>query len=137
MLLNCSSCNTKYLINSADLKPDGRTVECGNCSYQWFEKPRIIEKNDFNYSSVNILNMSTTNDYKKTLPSTYIENTETSIVNSILMIIFIILVIILYLVITNLDIGILYFIKYYLGEFVVNIFNMIKNLAMVVYQTFN
>ena len=41
MLLNCSSCNTSYLVNSADLQPNGRIVECANCSNQWFQKANI------------------------------------------------------------------------------------------------
>ena len=43
MFIKCSSCNSKYLINSADIKPNGRMVECGICSHQWYQDPLIEE----------------------------------------------------------------------------------------------
>ena len=39
MFIVCSKCDFKYLINSADLKPNGRMVECANCHHQWFQDP--------------------------------------------------------------------------------------------------
>ena len=47
MLLACSSCNSKYLVNSADFKPDGRTVKCVKCNHEWFQEPNFIEENFF------------------------------------------------------------------------------------------
>ena len=44
MLIRCSSCNSKYLVNSADLKPEGRMVECASCSHQWHQEPSIEEE---------------------------------------------------------------------------------------------
>ena len=38
MFIVCSNCDFKYLVNSADLKPDGRVVECANCGHQWFQE---------------------------------------------------------------------------------------------------
>ena len=38
MLIRCSACNSKYLVNSADLKPDGRMVECASCGHQWYQE---------------------------------------------------------------------------------------------------
>ena len=38
MLISCTSCQSKYLVNSADLKPDGRTVQCAKCNFKWFQK---------------------------------------------------------------------------------------------------
>ena len=55
MLISCFSCNSKYLLNSADLKPSGRTVKCANCGYQWFEEN--ISKGPFDTASLK--NMST------------------------------------------------------------------------------
>ena len=40
MFIQCSDCDYKYLVNSADLKPNGRMVECANCSHQWFQETR-------------------------------------------------------------------------------------------------
>ena len=41
MLLTCPPCNSKYLVNSADLKPDGRTVRCAKCRFDWFQTPDL------------------------------------------------------------------------------------------------
>ena len=43
MLVSCSSCNSKYLVNSADLKPDGRTVQCAKCGHNWFQTAKKEE----------------------------------------------------------------------------------------------
>jgi len=39
MFIQCSDCDYKYLVNSADLKPDGRMVQCANCNHRWFQEP--------------------------------------------------------------------------------------------------
>ena len=39
MFIQCSDCDYKYIVNSADLKPDGRMVECANCNHRWFQEP--------------------------------------------------------------------------------------------------
>ena len=44
MLISCSACNSKYLVNSADLKPNGRMVECANCGHQWYQEPSTEEE---------------------------------------------------------------------------------------------
>ena len=44
MLLTCPSCNSKYLVNSADLKPNGRTVCCVKCRFDWYQAPDIYEE---------------------------------------------------------------------------------------------
>ena len=44
MLISCSACNSKYLVNSADLKPDGRMVECASCGHQWYQEPSTEEE---------------------------------------------------------------------------------------------
>ena len=41
MFIQCSSCNSKYLVNSADLKPNGRLVECANCTHQWYQELKL------------------------------------------------------------------------------------------------
>ena len=51
MIISCSSCNAKYLVNSAELKPSGRTVQCAKCSYQWFQSATIAEEEPFIFSS--------------------------------------------------------------------------------------
>ena len=44
MLLACSSCKSRYLVNSADLKPNGRTVRCASCGNEWFQDPNLVEE---------------------------------------------------------------------------------------------
>jgi len=39
MLLSCSSCGTRFLVDAAALGPRGRTVRCGRCSHDWFQAP--------------------------------------------------------------------------------------------------
>ena len=46
MLLTCSSCNSKYLVNSADLKPDGKNVKCAVCGHKWFQNPDLDSEED-------------------------------------------------------------------------------------------
>ena len=45
MLISCNSCNSKYLVNSAELKPDGRNVQCANCGNQWFQESQVFDDN--------------------------------------------------------------------------------------------
>ena len=44
MLITCSSCNSKYLVNSADLKPNGRIVRCAKCGFDWFQSSDLLEE---------------------------------------------------------------------------------------------
>lgn len=39
MILSCPSCNARFLVNAAALRPDGREVRCGRCRHQWFATP--------------------------------------------------------------------------------------------------
>ena len=60
MLIRCSACNSKYLVNSADLKPDGRMVECASCSHQWYQEKSTEEEILFSLAP------SSKNDLKQT-----------------------------------------------------------------------
>ena len=46
MLISCSACNSKYLVNSADLKPNGRTVKCAKCANTWFQPSSMNEEDN-------------------------------------------------------------------------------------------
>ena len=64
MLLNCPSCNTQYLLNSADLQPDGKKVLCAHCSFQWFQDSKIID-NEVNEKENIQINLNNTKNYQK------------------------------------------------------------------------
>jgi|TARA_Y100000590_G_C15412848_1_gene898247 hypothetical protein len=135
MLVDCPYCNAKYLVNSADLQPEGRIVECAKCSYQWFQNLDIAEKNQTNFvkkeSSEKISNSV------KTLPSTYVHSEKISYFNSILMVIFVFGIIGLYFVIKDLDKGLINFLNYYIQEFIFNLKYSIDNLAKTIHQIIN
>ena len=60
MFIVCSNCDFKYLVNSADLKPNGRMVECANCGHQWYQD--INEKDDLSITSSSNENNINKND---------------------------------------------------------------------------
>ena len=100
MLLSCSSCNSKYLVNSADLKPNGRKVRCVACSYQWFQKPNLVAQDVLNLSDPDTLQADNNQLKQKksstyNLPSTYIKEEKVSIVNSFLIILLLVIFVIL------------------------------------------
>ena len=91
MMLVCSSCNSRYLVNSGDLKPDGRVVRCAKCDHEWFQEPNLSEEGTLESSILSISeeeNNKLINEKKSitNLPSTYIKEEKASIFNSILII---------------------------------------------------
>lgn len=51
MLISCSFCKSKYLVNSADLKPSGRIVQCAKCKNKWYQELLANEKDQIEESS--------------------------------------------------------------------------------------
>ena len=135
MLINCPSCKVKFLINSADLRSDGRNVMCANCKYQWFQKPDFNYKHKIESYKTKISKDST--GFNKLLPSTYVEVQETSLMNSLLMIIFVFFIFVMYFIIKNLDQGMIYLITYYIQELISYTNQIINDLARVFHKIVN
>ena len=41
MILTCSSCATRFLVNAAAIGPAGRHVRCARCQHGWFQEPAV------------------------------------------------------------------------------------------------
>ena len=153
MLISCSSCNSKYLLNSADLKPRGRTVKCAKCGNSWFQTSIQYEEDEITYPSPSITKdkdeeitnsaPSTTKDINEkkkvisNLPSTYINEEKTSVVNSLILIIIIILIIYGFWFIKKNGIGIIPLLNFYFIEFFFNLNLIIKDIANIVKEILN
>ena len=141
MLILCSSCNSKYLINSADLKPKGRKVECAKCGHRWFQTLENNFQEDVIPSSVpkteTKQSFENKNNKVKNLPATYVESSKPRLINSILTILFFLFVLIILWKINSEGINFLVLVKYYINEFYFNLNLLIKDLAKIVHQTFN
>ena len=144
MLISCTSCKSKYLVNSADLKPDGRTVQCAKCGNQWYQDPKLnqndhIEEEIFSSAPSNSAqnNKDNLNSPTPNLPSTYVKEQKVSILNSILVILFVILLIVGFWVIKNLEINTLVLFKFYLDEFTFNLKLIFDDIAKIIHQILN
>jgi len=149
MLISCSACNSKYLVNSADLKPDGRMVECASCGHQWYQEPSTEE--EILFSSVpssknNQTQTQNTNDKDveekqineiKNLPSTVVTEHKVSVINSFLVVIFLISLITLFFLLRSYGVNIFVLINFFLHEFYFNLKLIIGDIAKIIYQIIN
>ena len=141
MLIACTSCNSKYLVNSADLKPDGRTVQCANCGHQWYQGSSVGEE----VLSSSIPSSSTTNNASENnsnvsrpnLPSTYVKEQEKSIVNSILIVVFLFVIICGFWLFQKLEVNSLVLVKFYVEEFYFNLKLIFADLALIIHNISN
>ena len=143
MLISCTSCDSRFLVNSADLKPNGRQVRCANCENEWFQdilqdkldeklSTFIDSKSDISSQESNFIKTKVSN-----LPSTYVKEKKVSITNSILVVLFVIIFIFSVLAIKNLETNNLVLINFYLNEFIFNIKLIINDIGKLLYNIIN
>ena len=148
MFIQCSDCNFKYLVNSADLKPNGRMVECANCGNQWFQEFNSEEKfqsfdeitaksNKIAFQENNKSKNENINSNVKNLPSTVVEEQKVSILNTSLVLIFLIIVIFGQWILRSNGLNIFVLIYFYIEEFFFNIRLIINDIAKIIYQIIN
>ena len=142
MLLTCSSCNSRYLLNSLDLKPNGRIVRCATCNYEWFQELKLVEKETLDLS-VESAFKEENNKLKQektsvsNLPSTYIKETGPSTLNSIVIILFFIIIVTVLWLIKKEGIGLMVLSNYYIQEFYFNLKLIINDIARLLHQILN
>jgi len=144
MLISCTSCKSKYLVNSADLKPNGRSVQCAKCGNQWYQDSLLDENDQIEEIITSTVPLTTFQNQKDNLqsptpnlPSTYVKEQKVSILNSILVILFVIIFISIFWIKRNLEINSLVLFKFYLDEFTFNLKLIIDDIAKIIYQILN
>ena len=150
MFIQCSECEYKYLVNSADLKPDGRMVECANCNHRWFQEP--IEGEELLSSSVlsvsNEKSLTSEQNNKthaqdllskeiKNLPSTVVKEKKVSVINTFLVIFLLVLLFVTFWIFRSYGTNIFVLINFYINEFFFNLRLIIDDLAKIAYQILN
>ena len=142
MLLTCPSCNSKYLLNSADLKPNGRTVGCAKCGFEWFQESIIVDEDDLITSTSNTFSEEQSDkreelSFHSNLPSTYVKNEKPSVINSFLVMFFLALGVVIFWLIKKEGIGITALINFYIQEFYFNLKLIINDFAKIIHQIIN
>ena len=139
MLVSCSSCNSKYLVNSADLKPDGRTVQCAKCGHNWFQTAKIEDEEILGASAPSSEKEidKKNNNLTTNLPSTFVKEKNFSILNSILVVIILVVIIIGFWFLKNNGVNFFVLINYYLREFYFNLNMIINDLTKIIQQILN
>ena len=149
MFIQCSGCNSKYLVNSADLKPDGRLVECASCGHQWYQELSTEEeilfpsapssKNDHKQTQ-DITNTKIENNQKneiKNLPSTVVTKHKTSVMNSFLVLIVLVSFITTFFLLRSYGVNFFVLINFYIHEFYFNLKLIIADIAKIIHQVIN
>ena len=139
MLVSCSSCNSKYLVNSADLKPDGRTVQCAKCGHNWFQTAKIEDEEILTTSAPSSAKKIDRNNNNLTtnLPSTYVKEKKFSILNSILVLIVLVVIIICFWFLKNSGLNFFVLINFFLQEFYFNLNMIINDLTKIIHHLLN
>ena len=147
MFIVCSNCEFKYLVNSADLKPNGRMVECANCNHQWFQE---LDDTDITSSvpstkkeelDQNIKNNNQKEKLEKdpvrNLPSTVVRQEKPSVINSTIVIALAIVVILAIWIYRSYGLNTFIIIDFYIREFFFNLNLIISDLAKIIHNTLN
>ena len=149
MLISCSACNSKYLVNSADLKPDGRKVECVSCGHQWYQElsteeeilfPSTPSSKNNQKQTQNITNKNVEENQKneiKNLPSTVVNDQKVSVLNSFLVLIVLIGFIATFFLLRSYGVNIVVLINFYIHEFYFNLKLIIADIAKIIHQVIN
>jgi len=141
MLITCASCNSKYLVNSADLKPEGRTVQCANCGNQWYQGNSVEEEislsSDPSSFSTNDSGANNTSISSPNLPSTYVKEQQKSVVNSILVLVFLFAIISAFWFLKKMEINSLVLVKFYIDEFYFNLKLIFADLTLLIHNILN
>ena len=147
MFIQCLDCDYKYIVNSADLKPDGRMVECANCNHRWFQEP--LKGEDLLSSSVPKTSQEKSLEKEeerqnnqtdlppieiKNLPSTVVREQKVSFINTLLVIFFLVLIIFLFWTLRSYGTNIFVLVSFYINEFFFNLKLIIDDLAKIIYQ---
>ncbi len=150
MFIQCSDCDYKYLVNSADLKPDGRMVECANCNHRWFQEP--LQGEDILSSSVpktsnskvkknldtqNINQDNLSSNQIKNLPSTVVREKKVSILNTFLVVFLLVFIFFLFWTLRSYGTNIFVLFYFYVNEFIFNLKLIIDDLTKIFYQILN
>ena len=147
MFIVCSNCEFKYLVNSADLKPNGRMVECANCNHQWFQelddtditssvpstKKEELDQNIKNNNQKEKLEK----DSVRNLPSTVVRQEKPSVINSTIVIGLAIVVILAIWIYRSYGVNTFIIIDFYIREFFFNLNLIISDLAKIIHNTLN
>ena len=150
MFIQCSDCDYKYIVNSADLKPDGRMVECANCNHRWYQEPLQAEEllsssvpkvsSEESYLNVqNIKNEETDILTKeiKNLPSTVVREKKVSLLNTFLVIFLLVFMFFTFWAFKSYGTNIFVLVSFYINEFFFNLRLIIDDLAKIIYQILN
>ena len=147
MFIVCSNCEFKYLVNSADLKPNGRMVECANCNHQWFQE---LDDTDITSSvpstkkeelDQNIKNNNQKEKLEKdpvrNLPSTVVRQEKPSVINSTIVIALATVIILAIWIYRSYGVNTFIIIDFYIREFFFNLNLIISDLAKIIHNTLN
>jgi len=128
-------------VNSADLKPDGRTVECANCGNQWYQESALSEEEILTLSAPSTKEIKNQRKEKNkpipNLPSTIVKEQKVSAINSILVLLFLITLVLVFWIMRDLNLNSLVLFKFYIDEFYFNLKLIFNDIAKIIHQIIN